>query len=801
MQKSSNVMPNQFVAMDHQVQPTQTRLPRPLTRLIGRASERAMGRVFLVDENVPLLTLTGPGGCGKTRVALAIASDVSHAFRDGVVWVDLAPISEPSLITATVARALGIEPRKSLPVAESLSRHLQPQQLLLVLDNCEHLLAAVTDLLALLIPSAPALQVLATSRASLRFRGEQALPIHPLPLPAETTHEDALRTNPAVRLFLERARAVNPGMVATQETLRDIAAICRDLDGLPLALELAAAHCRAMSIATLRAQFAPDLLWTDMGPRDAPVRQQSLRNTIAWSQDLLTNLEQTLFRRLATFANGWTVPAAAAVMSEESTNVNLSLMERLVEQSLIQPQFETSSPEPRFSMMETIRQYALERLAASGEEPSIRRAHAEWYLSLVEDAFEPLYLRQEPAWLDRLDAEYDNARAALSWLDAVGDSEGFLRMAGALAPFWTIRSLRSEGRAWLERGLSHDSATQAAAEIRARALWAAGAITQNQGDYARARDVMTESLTLAREAGNPRSVSLALDKLGYLGLAEGDFSTAATHLSEALFLSTELGDFEQVAHVRWELALVALGEGDLDRATALLAKALQESRQLGDPWGIALKLNSLGVTACASGDYSGARRSFQESLPLWLHLKNRENLASWLAGVATLAACSGSLKLAGRLFGTAERLREELSHAFDLPEQVIHERGQFAAQQGLSTASYRKLLVEGKSLSLDHALHEATEFLGITLASSLSSPEDESQGPSSTKPQLTRREREILALMCQRLTNVEIANQLYVSTRTIESHVSTILHKLNATNRRDAAALAALHGLLPPPTP
>ena len=449
--------------------------PLPRTGLIGRETERASARARLIDDAVPLLTLVGPGGVGKTRLALAIAADVAERFSDGVVWVDLAPLADSTLVPAAVARALAVIPTPGALVAEELARHLRPRQSLLLLDNCEHVLADAAALASSLLAACPALQVLATSRAPLRVQGEVELPTDPLPLPAENglADADALLSSDAVRLFVERARAVDPACQPAPNHCLTWPRLCRRLDGLPLAIELAAGRTRILPPSLLRARLERRLPVLTGGRRDAPARQQTVRNSIGWSYELLDPDEQTLFRRLCVFAGSFALEAAQAVSNGSPRNDVVPVLERLVEQNLVRRM--EARGEPRFTMLETILEFGLEQLAGSGQEDDARDRHAAFFLALVErlDANVFEHLPEAAPVLARLQAEHPNLRAALARFEATGAVEPFVRLAGTLHAFWINQGLFQEGQRWLEQAIALGASASLPARVSAQVSWPA----------------------------------------------------------------------------------------------------------------------------------------------------------------------------------------------------------------------------------------------------------------------------------------------------------------------------------------
>jgi predicted ATPase/class 3 adenylate cyclase len=680
------------------------------TPLVDRTQDVESLRQLLSEQGVRLVTLIGPGGTGKTRLSLQVAADLLDQFESGVYFVALAPIDDPTLVAATIAQALRVPETAGQPLLETLKSHLAGQRLLLVLDNFEQLMPAA-PLLAELLLACAELKLLVTSRAGLHLRGEREYPVPPLALPdpRELPPAEQLSQYAAVELFVQRALAVQPDFAVTNQNAAAVAEICARLDGLPLAIELAAARIKLLPPQAILARLEHRLQILTGGSRELPARQQTLRGAIGWSYDLLSPAEQMLFRRLAVFVDGCTLEAAAAVCGDDLGVDLLDGMGSLVDKSLLRPAAAAGdSTDPRFAMLQTIREYALECLVASAEAGVVRERHARYYLQLAEAADLRLGGAEQSGWLERLETEHANFREALVWsLAPEGAAALGVQLAGALWHFWWAHGHLSEGRRWLEATLPRGTGAPAAA--RARALHGLGNFALPLGDYPRALACYEEALALRRELGDQAGSAMLLNNLGFLAQDRGDSQRAMALHEEALALRRAVGDQAGIALSLYNLGDIARDGADYPRAVALLEESLALRRAEGDTRGIAASLQTLGDVARCQGQYGRAVELLDESLRLLEEIGDKLGRAASLDLLAAVALDQGDDERATALATRSLDLWRELENKLGIAtaQRIL---GDLACRRG-DTAEASKLLAD--SLALFRALGTK---LGIALA-------------------------------------------------------------------------------------
>jgi predicted ATPase/serine/threonine protein kinase len=713
-------------ATGEQVQTRPSNFPVPRTGFVGREREAAATKELLLRQDVRLVTVTGPGGIGKTRLAVEVASGLIEGFPGGIHFVPLAPLRDPSLIASVIVQTLGIRETGGQSPLEILKKNLQNSlraPMLFVLDNFEHLVQAAPSV-AELLTMGRNLKILVTSRAALHVYGEHEFPVPPLALPDSRSvpSVEVLSQYPAVALFIQRAVAAKPDFELNRENASAITEICVRLDGLPLAIELAAARIKVLSPSSMLTRLTSRLQLLTGGSRDLPQRQQTLRAAMDWSYDLLGAAEQKLFRRLSVFVGGCNLEGAEAVCDTKG-DLDLGLLDgmaSIVDKSLAQ-QVEQAG-ESRFLMLETIREYALEKLEASGEKALTKRSHAAYCLVLAEEEALEQCSGEGTEWLERFALEHDNFRAALDWLTETGDADWGLRLGNALFRFWEIREYLAEGRERLGRLLKLAGAA-APTKARTRALFAAGVLAGGQGDYASSQTLLSESRDIARQLGDKTGIAVSLNALAVVARDKPDLPAAFALFEESLLLWRELGDQKAVARSLSNLANIAKLQGSHDLARALYAECISIFRGLGDRTGVAWSLNYQGDVARDQGESVAARTLYEQALAIFRELGDRWGIAGTVADLGSLAREQGDYSQAHSLYRESIKIFQELEHkrgiarlleCFACLSAVQHDAVRSLRLAGAAAALRQSIgapLTPAEQAKLEHILGLAREML------------------------------------------------------------------------------------------
>ena len=749
--------------------------PHPL---VGRERDLETSLVLILRSNVRLVTIIGPPGVGKTRFAIELASTVASEFDDGVVFVDLAPVRDPGLVLGAIAQALGVVDHPDQPTLQRLRRHLRDRNLLLLLDNLEHVITAAGDV-ADLLAAGPHVKVLVTSRQPLHVRWEHRYNLLPLALPDAMPSSDqaTLTRSPATALFIERARAAETRFSVDEQNAPTVAEICRRLDGLPLAIELTAAWIGALGVDAILSRLADHQGLPLGGPRDAPERQQTLVGAIAWSYDLLTEAERSVFRALGAFAGETPLEAIEAVCVGLRVDV-LTPVAGLIDKNLL---LRVGDGETRFRMLETIREFAQERLEVTGEADAVRRRHAAWFLGLARQAERFIWSEHQTVWLERVERAHDNVRAALNWCLSGQDEETGALLAAAMHRFWFARGFIREGRRWCQVAASKQ---QVSATGRALALRNLAFFLVYQGEAEQAIGLAEQAAALARSVGEPALMAWILHGLALATAAVGDFERSERFSREMLDVARQAGDEPLTARALINIGNALRTRGDKARARVALEEALSVARPRHDKWLASVVARSLGL-ALAPEDPVQALMLLEESLALAYDIGHRWLIVRGLEDLAGVLASSDRAEVASKLLGASESLRD----AFGFARRVSLQAAVGAsARERLGPAAFEAAWGKGRAMTADEAV-------ALALRRSAPARVERVQRPGG----LTGREVQIVADIARGLTNRQIAERLGISDRTVDAHVQNIRNKLGMERRAQIAAWASAH--LPKSTP
>ncbi|HEX5165467.1 MAG TPA: LuxR C-terminal-related transcriptional regulator [Thermomicrobiales bacterium] len=758
------------------------RLPTSLTPLIGREQEIAALRAFVLGDGTRLLTLTGPGGSGKTRLAQQLAIDLGNDFAAGSRFISLASVTEPEHLLQAIAVEMGIREEANRSLADLVPMTLRQHELLIVLDNFEQLVEAA-PVVSLLLGQCLRLAIIVTSRVPLHVQGEQEYPVPPLALPGaqRAAPVEELASCAAIALFIARARSVDPGFVLDERNAQTVAEICLRLDGLPLAIELAAARMKILSAEALLARLANRLRILIGGARDLPARQRTLRDTISWSYDLLSPDEQALFRRLAVFHGGFTLDGAAAVAGDIDA---LDGVGSLVDKSLLRRA--DAAGMARFTMLETIREFALELLMTSDEAADVQRSHATWYAELAEDARTGIYSSEQRVWLDCLEVEHDNLRAAMTFAAEHNDNALLLRFTAVLGDFWTMRGHFSEGHGWLKRAVMAGSANPSPA--LAQTLSGAAIMSTVIGEPDAARQFAEDGLRVARLTGDGFSIGIALFCCADVAEEVGDQNVAVDTYLQAAEVFRSLEEWVLLALTLANVGATCVSLHRYDEAIPPLQEALELSTTHLFDLGIGMCSANLSRIEWARGDLVAARDHSRQSLQVWLVLGDQMRIVRLLERMAAIAAADRQPVLATRLLSAAEARFDSFGVARTAGSVQAIDQAIKTIEPQLSREAFAGAWDAGSALSIDEAVAEALAFELMTAPTAPT--------PATDRSLLSAREQEVVQLLVAGYSDRQIAESLFISHRTAQGHVASIFNKLGVNSRTAAATTAIRLGIV-----
>ena len=810
-------------------------LPQQLTSFVGR--EREIAEIIELLSRNRLVTILGTGGSGKTRLSLQVATTLREKYPDGVWFVQLDTIYEPQLVLQAVAAALGVreDGRTGRALLDTLVERLRKARTLIVLDNCEHLVEACARVASSLLMACSHLRLLATSRQALGVEGEAAWPMPTLTIPDSVAQPlESLARYEAVQLFVERAANSRPGFTITAENARAVVELCTQLDGLPLAIELAAARVKVLAVEQIVARLGERFRLLISGSQTALPRQQTLRALMDWSYELLSNEESMLLRSLSAFSGSFGLEAVTAVCGGETDEFEIiDLLAHLNDKSLVI--MEERHGEARYRLLETIRQYAFEKLEEAKEMAPVRHRHLEWYLGIARKAQNELLGANQAQWLNRLEMEHENLRAALDWaIHGEKSANDALQLSSMVWRFWDMRGYISEGRRWLEEALAMEEDTEPL--IRARALTAAGNLAVDLGDMEYANAVHSEALRLRRETGDMRATAGSLSNLGVIARAQGDYKRAEELYEESLSIFWELGSDGSAAAVLDNLGFLALTQGKYERAEELHTQAMNLSRKVGDTQGVVIAFNNLGEVAQARGEYEQAEEFYKQALELNEEIADKVGAVGIMNNLASIKHLKGDQAQAGELYRESLEISRELEYlpgiaeileglavveaevsyeraarllgaAMALRDRIgapvtPNERSEYEKQMGRIRAGsgprFDRLLASGKALTLEQAIVLAREMPSEEPQPVAVPEEPDAPDPAGSikSADLTKREVEVLRLLVRGCSAAEVATELALSPRTVHAHLHSIYEKLGVNGRGGATHWATEHGII-----